>query len=108
MELCKVTAIVRASKLQDVEDRLQAMGIPGISITRVNGYGEYANFFRHDWLATHARIEIFTNPGRATEIARAILEVAHTGLEGDGIVAVLPVTTVYRVRTKQECAPQDL
>ena len=108
MEFRKVTAIVRTMKLEEVEDCLKEMGVPGLSITRVKGYGEYANFFRHDSLATHARIEIFTNPERAAEIAHRIVEVAHTGLEGDGIVAVLPVTSVYRIRSKRECKHEDL
>jgi len=32
-----------------------------------------------------------------------VMEAAHTGLEGDGIVAVLPVETVYHIRTKEKC-----
>ena len=42
-------------------------------------------------------------PGRADEIAVAIMEAAHTGREGDGIVAVLPVEDVYLIRTKEKC-----
>lgn len=60
MELRKVTAIIRSSSLQQVEERLQAMNVKGMSVSNVKGYGEYANFFTHDWQVTHSRIEIFT------------------------------------------------
>lgn len=63
-------------------------------------FGEYANFFRHDWFVRHARIEIFPNKERAEEIARAIAEEAHTGLAGDGIVGLAPVEKVIRIRTQ--------
>lgn len=109
MEARKVTAIIRGSLLDRVEERLQTMGVPGISVTKVKGYGEQANFFRHDWEVTHARIEIFTTEQeRAHEIARAIVETAHTGAAGDGIVVVLPVETVYRVRTRAKLGASDL
>ncbi len=89
--VCKVTAIVRLSMLERVEDRLQDLQVPGISVTKVKGYGEYANFFRPDWMVEHARIEIFLHSARADEVARAIADAARTGGSGDGLVAVLPV-----------------
>jgi len=103
MSFRKVTAIFRPDLLEQVEDRLKALNVPGVSVTKVKGYGEYANFFKSDWLSTHTKIEIFTNTKDAKEIAEAIMETAHTGIEGDGIVAILPVESVYHIRTKQLC-----
>jgi len=99
----KVTAIFRSSRLNAVEDRLRSMAVPGISVTKVKGFGEYANFYTSDWLCTHVRIEVFTSKLKADEIAEAIIDTAHTGVEGDGIVAVLPVESVYHIRTKEKC-----
>ena len=42
----------------------------------------------------HIQVEVFIGKGRATEIAEKIMEVAHTGGDGDGIVAVIPVESV--------------
>lgn len=100
MELKKIVAIVQTHVLENVEGRLVDMGVKGISVSRVKGYGEYANFLNPDWFVTHARIEIFTEKSRVDEIVAAILEIAHTGASGDGIVAVLPVEKLYRIRTK--------
>lgn len=107
MELRKVTAIIRSGLLERVEEHLQAMRVRGLSVTNVKGYGEYANFFTHSWMVTHSRVEVFTEKTRAEEIARTIVETAHTGEEGDGIVAILPVEKVYRIRTKGEVAAAE-
>ena len=102
--LRKVTAIVRTAMLPDVERRLRELDVPGISVTKVKGYGEYANFFTSDWIVEHARIEIFLPASRAQDVAHAIVDAAATGEPGDGIVVVLPVEQMYRIRTG-ECTP---
>ena len=96
----KVVAIIRGDKLGDVEERLKDLRVDGISVTRGKGYGEYANFFSSDWYVTHARLEIYCKASWAEKISRAIMEAAHTGMEGDGIVAIIPVETLYRIRSK--------
>lgn len=103
MNFRKVTAIIRPDLLEQVENRLKVLNVPGVSVSKVKGYGEYANFFQSDWLSTHTKIEIFTNAENAKAIAEAIMETAHTGVEGDGIVAILPVESVYHIRTKRLC-----
>jgi len=107
METRKVTAIIGNQRLEAVERRLEEIGVEGVSVSRVKGYGDYRNFYTRDWMTSHARIEVFTDRERADEIARAIMDAAHTGLAGDGIVAVLPVERVYRIRTKSEATQDD-
>lgn len=102
MELRKVTAIIRSDRLESVEEQLQNSGVKGLSVSQVKGYGEYADFFSHDWLVRHARIEIFAERAEAERIASVIIEAAHDGGEGDGLVAILPVEKIYRARTKEE------
>ncbi|MEP6672536.1 MAG: P-II family nitrogen regulator [Chthoniobacter sp.] len=108
MNLRKITAIIRSERLEDVEKQLQNAGVKGLSVSKVKGYGEYANFFTHDWMVTHARIEIFTDTDNAERIAGVIMEAAHGAGEGDGIIALLPVEKVYRIRTKQEAIAGEL
>ena len=100
MDYRKITAIVRSDTLEHVEMRLKAIGIDGISVTKVKGFGEYSNFYSRDWLVTHARIEIFALHEQAESIAEVIIEAAHSGTAGDGLVAILPVERLYRIRTK--------
>ena len=103
MRFRKVTAIIRPDSLEKVEKALQALSVPGVSVTKVKGYGEYANFYTPDWMLTHARVEVFIGQHRAEEVARAIMDAAHSGMEGDGIIAVLPVEAVYHIRTREKC-----
>lgn len=108
MNYRKVKAIIRGDVLEKVERELEVIGVTGISVTKVKGYGEYSNFYSKDWMVSHARIEIFTHETKADAIARSIIETAHVGLEGDGIVAVLPVEKLYRIRTQSEVVVDDI
>jgi nitrogen regulatory protein P-II 1 len=103
MEFRKVIAVVRPGVLEKVEEALQALGVPGVSATKVKGYGEYADFFTPDWMLTHVRVEVFIGQHRADEVAQVIMNAAHTGMVGDGIVAISPVESVYHIRTREKC-----
>jgi nitrogen regulatory protein P-II 1 len=108
MELKKVNAIIRSRLLEEVEERLKKIGVKGLTVTRVKGYGEDKTILAQDWLGTHARIEIFAEEAKADEIASAIMEVAHTGGPGDGIICILPVEKILRIRTKSEIKADEL
>lgn len=104
MALVKVTAIIRRDALEAVETRLKQVGVRGVTVSTVKGFGEYANFFSHDWTVTHARIEIFIAEDEADRIVAAIQETAKTGAAGDGVIAVLPVKRLVRIRTGEQAA----
>ena len=59
LEYRKINAIIRSNILEDVEARLRQIGVKRITVSRIKGYGEYANFFTRDWLTSNARREIF-------------------------------------------------
>ena len=100
MSYRKVTAIVSCDALEKVESALQAIGVGGISVSKVKGYGEYVDLYKPNWLTEHCRVEVFTSAQRAEKVARTIIEAAHSGLKEDGIVAILPVEYLYRIRTR--------
>lgn len=108
MELKLVVAIIRTHVLELVEERLREMGVRGLTVTRAKGFGAHANFFSADWLVDQVKIEIYLEQDRAESIAQAILDSAHSGSRGDGIVTILPVEKVYSVRTKCEEAPNRM
>ena len=99
MEFRKITAIIRLDRAEQVEHGLKSIGVPGMSCTHVNGYGEYADFYSSDWKVKHARVEIFVTAAQVKEIVDAILKEAGTGSSGDGIIAVLPVEHLYHIRS---------
>ncbi len=98
-EYRNIIAIIRVDRLEHVEKALQALHVSGVSVSRVKGYGEYADFFARDWMSTYARIEIFTRAEHADGIVSAVAAAASTGTPGDGIVAVEPVVLLLRIRS---------
>lgn len=108
MSYAKVTAIVRARLLTRIEERMIAEGAPGMSVTEVRGCGELKDFYNKDWMVNHARIEIFTSRAHAEKLAEAIMEIASTGEVGDGVVAILPVQKLFRIRTREAIDPNDV
>jgi len=102
MKFNKITAIIQPAKLEIVEEELKKLCVPGISITKVHGHGEAPNFFTPDWTSAFARIEIYIESNKTEEGTQVIMNAASTGKEGDGIVAVLPVESLYQIRTKNQ------
>jgi len=103
MSFKKITAIVRTNLLETVEEALKKPGVPGASVSQIKGYGEYSDFYAKDWMVTNSRIEVFIDTECAEAVAQAIMNAAHTGQEGDGIVIITPVEQIYHIRTKQAC-----
>jgi nitrogen regulatory protein P-II 1 len=101
MEFAKVTAIIRNAMVENVELALKKAGLRGFTFTKVQGVGEWEKKFSlFGGPSTHVKIEIFTEGHRAEQIVGVIMDAAHTGSVGDGLVAVLPVHKVFRIRTK--------
>ena len=100
----KITAIIRTDALEAVECRLRSLGVPGVTVSRVKGFGEYANFFTPDWKSAYARIEMFIDEARVQPLVDSVIATAHSGLPGDGIVAVAGVDDLYRIRDHRRLA----
>ncbi len=107
MDIKLIIAMIRRDKLEEVERKLQQIGVERINVTKVKGYGEYQDFFARNWMVEEVKLEIFTKNEEVDSIAAAIMEAAHTGLPGDGVVAVMPVEKLFLVRTKSEATPDE-
>ena len=107
MDARLVIANFPSGMLKKVEKRLEEMNVERLNISKVKSFGEYHNFFAPTWLADEVRVEVFTKKEEAEAIARAIAEAAHTGLPGDGVVAIVPIETLYLIRTRSEATHDD-
>jgi nitrogen regulatory protein PII len=102
----KVVAIIKPFKLDDVKEALSGIGVAGMTITEVKGFGRqkgHTELYRGseyvvDFLPK-IRIEILTEDGKVAGIIDAITGSANTGQIGDGKIFVLPVGDVVRIRT---------
>ena len=101
-----VTAIVKPFKVDDVKAALTELGLPGMTVTEVRGFGRqrgHTEVYRGAEYTVEfvpkVRIEVLVDDDDASRLAAAIVEAARTGQNGDGKVWVSPVDTVTRVRT---------
>lgn len=100
----KVIVIVGELRFGQIDEALAGVGAPGMSITHVSGYGEYADYFKPPPLCRHARIEVFVESRLVPAFIKAILGAASTGLPGDGLIAVLPVEQLWSIRAREPIA----
>jgi len=100
-----IIANFRSDKLNEVEKRLESLGVERINVCKVKGFGEYHNFFAANWLTTEVRIEVFTRADEVEAISGAIMDAAHTGVPGDGVIAVVPIEKLYLIRQRCEATP---
>jgi nitrogen regulatory protein P-II 1 len=102
----KIEAIIKPFKLDEVKDRLSAVGVQGLTVTEVKGFGRqkgHTELYRGaeyvvDFLPK-AKLEILAPEEQVDDIIDAIMTAAHTGRIGDGKIFVLPVDDVVRIRT---------
>ena len=101
-----VTAIVKPFKLDDVKAALTEIGLTGMTVTEVRGFGRqrgHTEVYRGAEYTVEfvpkIRIEVLADDDEAKRLADAIVEAARTGQIGDGKVWISPVDTVIRVRT---------
>ncbi|MGH3755512.1 MAG: P-II family nitrogen regulator [Pseudonocardiaceae bacterium] len=101
-----VTAIIKPFTLEDVKSALEKVGVLGMTVSEVQGYGrqkghtevyrgaEYTVEF-----VSKIRVEVVVDDMQLDKTLDALVESARTGKIGDGKVWVVPVETVIRVRT---------
>jgi nitrogen regulatory protein PII len=102
----KIEAIIKPFKLDDVKEALNEIGIQGMTISEVKGYGRqkgHKEIYRGaeyvvDFIPK-VKIDIVVDDERLDEVVNKIRESAYTGKIGDGKIFVFPVEGAIRVRT---------
>ncbi|BAC88630.1 P-II family nitrogen regulator [Gloeobacter violaceus] len=102
----KIEAIIQPSRLDAVEQALAAIGVQGMTVSRVEGFGRqrghsviFRGFGSAAQFLAKLKLEIVV-PDEFTEtVVERIVQAARTGSVGDGKIFVLPVTQAVRVRT---------
>jgi len=105
----KIEAIIKPFKLEEIKSALQEIGIEGMTVAEVKGFGRqkgHTEIYRGseytvDFLPK-VKIELVVADAKKDAVVSAIVKAAKTGKIGDGKVFVWPVTEAYRVRT-DEC-----
>ena len=104
----KIEAIIKPFKLEEVKDALAEIGVEGMTVSEVKGFGRqkgHTEIYRGseytvDFLPK-VKLEIVLNDDTCAAAVAAITKAAHTGKIGDGKIFVLPVEEVVRIRTNE-------
>jgi len=105
----KIEAIIKPFKLEDVKEAVLKLGVSGMSVTEIKGFGRqkgHKEIYRGaeyvvDFLPK-VKIEVIVPAELAGRVVEAIKENAYTGQIGDGKIFVLPVEKAIRIRTGEE------
>ncbi len=102
----KVEAIIKPLKLDEVKDALVAIGIEGLTVTEVRGFGRqkgHTELYRGaEYVVSFmpkVRIEVIVEDEQLEKVLETIVKVARTGRMGDGKIFVHPVEEAIRIRT---------
>lgn len=102
----KVEAIIKPTRLDAVKEALTAMGIKGMTISEVKGYGRqkgHTEIYRGaEYVVDFVpkiKIEIVVETEQAAEVVRVVRATANTGKIGAGKIFIIPVEQVIRIRT---------
>jgi nitrogen regulatory protein P-II 1 len=106
--LKKIEAIIREDKLNDVKEALREIGIVGLNVFEIRGHGRQGGItlvgrsgsYQVD-LLPKLQVNIILSDQNLDETIEAILNAACTGESGDGLIFVLPVEEVVRIRTRE-------
>jgi nitrogen regulatory protein P-II 1 len=104
-----VTAIVKPHKLDAVKDALTGVGVTGMTVTEVKGFGRQGGHtetyrgaeYQIDFLPK-VKVEVLCPTDEAEKIADAIAESALTGKVGDGKIWISPIDRALRIRTGEQ------
>ena len=102
----KIEAIIKPFKLDDVKDGLSGIGIKGLSVAEIKGFGRQRGHkevyrgaeYQVDFVSK-IKIEVVLESELVPEAVKTIQEKAHTGQIGDGKIFILPVEEAIRIRT---------
>jgi nitrogen regulatory protein P-II 1 len=105
----KIEAIIKPFKLDEVKESLSAIGIQGMTVTEVKGFGRtggkkevYRGSAYVVDFVPKVKIEIIVKDDMVHQVISAITEAAKTGRIGDGKIFVTPVDEVIRIRTGEK------
>lgn len=104
----KIEAYVRPFKLDDVKSALMELGVKGMSVSEVKGFGRqkgHTELYRgseyHVDFLPKSKIEVVVTDEQVERVVDAIVRVAVTGQVGDGKIFILPVEDAIRIRTRE-------
>ncbi len=98
----KIECIIRSEKIKSLVDELRLVGIGGLTLTEVKGFGKESTRPDSYLILPKTKVEIYAADGQVEEIVSVIVQVCNTGTFGDGKIVVLPMDDIIRIRTQEK------
>lgn len=108
MTIKRVTAIVPEELIDNFERCLRRCGVPGMTIDKVRGFGEHANYFSGDLLKSNIRVVVFVSEQRAAEVVEALKTFALEEHTPSGILAVESVERMVNLNSGADIEEEQL
>jgi nitrogen regulatory protein P-II 2 len=103
-----ITAVIKPFKLDDVREALTPLGVQGLTVSEVKGFGRqkgqteiYRGAEYHVSFLPKVKIEVAVADDMVDQVVEAILQSAHTGKIGDGKIFVSEILRAVRIRTRE-------
>ena len=101
-----IMAIIKPFKLDDVREALTPLGVQGLTVSEVKGFGRqkgqteiYRGAEYHVNFLPKVKVEVAVSADLAEQVVEAIIKAAHTGKIGDGKIFVMEIERAVRIRT---------
>lgn len=101
-----IMAIIKPFKLDDVREALTPLGVQGLTVSEVKGFGRqkgqteiYRGAEYHVNFLPKVKVEVAVSSDMAEQVVEAIIKAAHTGKIGDGKIFVMNIERAVRIRT---------
>lgn len=96
-----IWAVVRSDKVELIARQLKAIGVSGCTVYPVRGYGDQWHLYEPLILGGHYKLEVIVEEDQVEKVVEEITEWGSTGREGDGVLSVLDIAAVVKIRSKE-------
>lgn len=108
MGIKRITAILPEEMIDCFERSLRKCGVPGMTIDKVRGFGEHANYFASDLMKSNIRVVVYASEERAAAVIDAVQTCALDEHTPSGILAVEAVERLIDLHSGQEMGAERL
>lgn len=98
----RICAIMPTQMLEPLEKHLRACGVPGVTVERVEGYGEHPNYFRRDLMQSNVRVILYTKADDVESIVSALVDCANDIGAQAGILTVDSIDRLVHLPSGKE------
>ncbi len=95
----KIECIIQNKKLAELEEQLRLLGIGGMMVTEIKGFGKQQTRLDPYLFLPKTKVEIYCTDESLDEIVKKICDICHTGQLGDGKIAIFDMEDLIRIRT---------